>query len=105
MYLLTGTHDVQNISVFSPGPGSVAVGGDFIQGSTASGVLIITISSTNDTQYHLCHRNDSNMKVEDTISGLAGGNHKVSAFVFEESGYPFNRVATRPQSVFVMNGK
>ena len=81
--------------------------GHFIQGSTAIGVLIITVNSnsTNDTQYHLCHRNGNNARVEDTISGLTGGGHRVSAFVLEQSGHPFNRTATTPKSIFVKNGK
>ena len=82
------------------------MGGNFILGSTAIGVLIIiTSNSPNDTQYHLCHRNGNNMQVEDTISGLTGGHHKVSAFVFEESEDFVSRTATIPKSVFVMNGK
>ncbi|MCG8626727.1 MAG: hypothetical protein MJE68_32590 [Proteobacteria bacterium] len=87
--------------------GSIAVTGYFIQGSTAIGVLIVTINSntTNDTQYHLYHRNGYNAQVEDTILGLAGGDHRVSAFVLEQSGHPFSRTATTPKSVFVMNGK
>ena len=102
----TGTHDVQNISVSSPRMGSIAVTGDFIQGSTAIGVLIITINSSNGTQYHLYHRNgNNNMQIEDTISGLADGDHRVSAFVLERSGHPFNRTATTPKSVVVTIGK
>ena len=79
--------------------------GYFIQGSSAIGVLIITINSSNGTQYHLYHRNGNNIQVEDTISGLAGGHHRVSAFVLEQDGYPFNRTATTPKSLFVINGK
>jgi hypothetical protein len=103
----TGTHAVQNISVSSPRDGSITVTGDFIQGSTAIGVLIITINinDTNDTHYHLCHRNGNNVQVEDTISGLAGGDHGVSMFVLEQSGYPFIRTATTPKFVDVTNGK
>jgi hypothetical protein len=80
------------------------VTGDFIQGLTAIGVLIISINSTNNTQYHVYHRNGSNVQVEGTISGLASGDHRVSVFVLEQSGYPFNRTATTPKPVFVMNG-
>ena len=79
--------------------------GDFIHGSTAIGVLIITINSSNVTQYHLYHRNGNNVQVEDTISGLAGGGHRVSAFVLERSGHPLNRTATTPKSILVMHGK
>ena len=79
--------------------------GYFIQGSSAIGVLTITINSSNGTQYHLYHRNGNNVQVEDTISGLAGGGHRVSAFVLEQSGHPFNRTAATPKSVFVINGK
>ena len=105
LVIVTGTYAVQNISVSSPHAGSIAVTGYFIQGSTAIGVLIITINGTNDTQYHLYHRNGDNAQVEDTISGLAGGYHRVSAFVLERSGYLFNRTATTPKSVFVINSK
>jgi hypothetical protein len=81
------------------------VSGDFIQGSTAIGVLIVTImNSTNNTQYHVYHRNGSTVQDEGTISGLASGHHRVSVFVLEQSGYPFNRTATTPKSLFVMNG-
>ena len=108
MCLLTGTHDVQNISVSSPHVGSITVTGYFIPGTTAIGVLVIvTSNSMNDTQYryHLCHRNGDTMQVEDTVSGLAGGNHRVSAFVFEKGGYPFSRAAVLPKSVLVSTGK
>ena len=105
MVIVTGTHDVQNILVSSPHAGSITVTGNFIQGSAAIGVLIITINGTNGTQYHLYHRNGNNAQVEDTISGLAGGYHKVSALILEQSGYPFNRTATTPKSVLVINGK
>ena len=101
----TGTHDVQNILASSPNPGSIMVTGNFIQGSTAAGVLIIAIKSDNSAQYHLYPRNGNKMQIEDTLSGLAGGDYEVSAFVLEENGYPFNRTATTPKSVFVTTGE
>ena len=47
-----GTHDIQNISVSSSQPGEVRVTGDFIDGSTATGVLLILYSLTNDSDIH-----------------------------------------------------
>ncbi|MGJ8945879.1 hypothetical protein AB9K17_23595, partial [Salmonella enterica subsp. enterica serovar Kentucky] len=43
---------IQNISVSSPHPGQVRVTGDFIQGSTATGALVIVYSQSNDSDIH-----------------------------------------------------
>ena len=92
-----GTHDIQNISVTSPQPGDVRVTGDFIDGSTATGLLIIIYSLTNDTNVHYI--------VGGHNSGLAGGEYKTSVFVVEENGLPFERVATSPKLVAVETSK
>ena len=88
-----GTHDIQNISVTSPQPGEVRVTSDFIDGSTATGLLIIIYSLTNDSDVHYI--------VGGHNSGLAGGEYSISVFVVEENGLPFERVATSPKLVAV----
>ena len=71
--------------------------GDFIDGSTATGLLIIIYSLTNDTNVHYI--------TGGSISGLAGGVYKTSVFVVEENGLPFERVATSPKLVAVETSK
>ena len=104
----TGTHDIQNISVSSPLPGQVRVTGDFIEGSTATGVLGIIVNVDHfEIRYHNVIMVPKvnvtvtvlGMHVEGVISGLAGGQYRISLFVVEENGLPFNRVATRPSRV------
>ena len=92
-----GTHDIQNISVTSPQPGEVRVTGDFIDGSTATGLLII-IYSANNTEYQLFQ---VRVKLEAVISGLLGGNYEVSVFVVEENGLPFSRAASKPKQITI----
>ena len=95
--LISGTHDIQNISVTSPQPGEVRVTGDFIDGSTATGLLIIIYSLTNDSNVHYI--------VGGHNSGLAGGEYSISVFVVEENGLPFERVATSPKLIVVETSK
>ena len=50
--MLIGTHDIQNVTVNSPLPGQIRVTGEFVNGSTATGVLLIVYSmSSNDIHY------------------------------------------------------
>ena len=86
----------------SSSPGQVKVTGKFIDGSTATGVLMIFINSEHVARYHVYNRNGDEMKVLSTISGLASGNYTVSVFVVEEGGLPFNRTATIPRTVTVI---
>ena len=58
--ILTGTHDLQNISVSSPLPGTVRVSGNFLQGSAATGVLVIVYSLCNDSNVHYNSYHGSN---------------------------------------------
>ena len=67
--LLSGTHDIQNISVTSPQPGEVRVTGDFIDGSTATGLLTIVIS-TSEIFYHLIERGSNQLHIEGFIQGV-----------------------------------
>ena len=101
----TGTHDIQNISVSSPQPGEVKVTGDFINESTATGVLTVSVDfSTSKIFYHLIKRENNKQQLDDTIQGVVGGEHSISFFVVEESGLLFNRTASMPKVVTVENG-
>ena len=102
---LPGTHDIQNISASSPQPGEVRVTGDFINESTATGVLTVSVDfSTSEIFYHLIKRG-SEQQFSDTIQGVVGGEHSISFFVVEKSGLPFSRTASMPKVVTVKNGK
>ena len=87
----------------SPLPGHVRVTGDFIQGSTATGVLVIIVNDS-DIEHHLISKGSNENEVEGIISGLAGGQYTVSVFVVGKDGLPFERAATKPRSVSVENG-
>ena len=104
VYNYVGTHDIQNISVSSPQPGEVRVTGDFINGSTATGVLAVIITES-EIFYHLVERGSNKQQFADTIQGVVGGEHSISFFVVEESGLPFNRTASTPKVVTIENGK
>ena len=99
----SGTHDVQSILVISPTPGDIRVTGQFIQGSTATGVVIADISSSG-IHFYLLARESDQLELDGTISSLVTGQHIVSAFVVNGSGLPFRRTATLPQNVLVMQG-
>ena len=99
IFLISGTHDIQNISVTSPQPGEVIVTGDFIDGSTATGLLIIIYSLTNDTNVHYISE-DTEQNIDLSVSGLPGAQYVVSTFVVEK-GLPFPRVVTSPKHATV----
>ena len=102
----SGTHDIQNISVSSPQPGEVSVTGDFIDGSTAIGVLAVIVYNEPEIIYLLVERRSNIiLHFDDTIQGVVGGEHSISFFVVEESGLPFSRTASMPKTVVVENGK
>ena len=98
-----GTYDVQSILVTSPNPGDIRVTGRLIQGSTATGIMITDVSSSG-TRFYLLAREKDQLELDGIISNLISGQHIVSAFVVDESGLPFNRTATLPQEVLVMQG-
>ena len=52
--IIIGTHDIQNVTVApsSLHPGQIRVTGDFVNGSTATGVLLIVYSLTNESDVH-----------------------------------------------------
>ena len=76
--------------------------GDFIDGSTATGLLTIVIS-TSEIFYHLIESDQ--LDIEGSIQGVVGGEHSISFFVVEESGLPFERAASTPKIVSVEDGK
>ena len=82
--------------------------GDFIDGSTATGLLIIIYSLTNDSDVHYITRGSMSQQprnVHVSVPGLAGGEYGISVFVVEENGLPFERVATSPKLVAVETSK
>ena len=82
--------------------------GDFIPGSSAIGILIVVYSANNDSnnimiKYHFMHR--SNIYRTITMTNLPSGQYEVSVFVVEENELPFNRSATTPRNVSLVEGK
>ena len=71
--------------------------GDFIEGSMATGVLII-IYSQSDIHYKSSER--EGQSAEANIVGLTGNQYGVSVFVLED-GLPFSRAATSPYLVHI----
>ena len=86
-------------------PGEVRVTGDFINGSTATGLLIIIYSLTNDSDVHYITGGSTSQQPSVSVPGLAGGEYGISVFVVEENGLPFKRVATSPKLVAVETSK
>ena len=80
--------------------------GDFIDGSTATGLLIIIYSLTNDSNVHYITGGSTSQQPRNvSVPGLAGGEYGISVFVVEENGLPFERVATSPKLVAVETSK
>ena len=102
-----GTHDIQNISVTSPHPGEIRVTSELINGSTATGALIIIYSLTNDSDVHYViitvdPERTVAINASVTVSvGLNGGEYGVSVFALENGGLPFKRSAALPKTVQV----
>ena len=100
MKQLVGTHDIQNISVSSPLPGMVRVTGDFIQGSTATGLLVIVYSQSDNCDIQYVNSEYPGQNIDITVAGLTSGQYGVSVLVLE-NGVPVLRVATLPQTVYM----
>ena len=47
--IIIGTHDIQDVTASSLHPGQIRVVGDYVDGSAATGVLLILYSLTNDS--------------------------------------------------------
>ena len=82
-----------------PGPGTVRVTGDFIQGSTATGLLVIVYSQSDDSDIQYVNSEYQGQNMDITVAGLTSGQYGVSVFVLE-NGVPFLRVATLPRIVY-----
>ena len=102
--MISGTHDIQNVSISSPRRGEIRFSGDFINGSKSTGVLAVIVRSTSEVLYHLVQRGRSGLHVDDTITNLVGGDHVVLICVVEENGLPLNTTASAPRVVSVMHG-
>ena len=81
-------------------PGEISITGNFINGSTVTTVLVIVYSDS-DVYYMFSAPSEK----ETNISGLPFGLYKISVFVVEKNGLPFNRSAVIPRSVLVMEGE
>ena len=101
--IFSGTHDVQNTSITSPIPSEIRVTGEFIQGSTATGV-VIAVLALSEINFYLLTSDRRKLELNGTISSVAGGEYYVSVFVMDENGLPFSRTATIPQNVTAING-
>ena len=98
---MIGTHDIQNISVSSLQPGEIRVTGDFIDGSTATGVLLILYSITNDSDIHYVIGNcEQSRSIDINVAGLTSTQYGVSTFVLD-NGQVFPRVVALPEYVTV----
>ena len=73
--------------------------GDFIQGSTATGVLVIVYSQSDDSDIHYHSSEYDGQNAEIVVDRLTGGPYGVSVFVLEK-GLPFSRVAALPQMLY-----
>ena len=103
LFVFSGTHDLQDISISSPSAGVVRVTGRFVEGSPATGVLVI-VSGDSGIHYHNSSKSGSGSH-EVTIPGLAGGDYAVSVFVVEENGLPSERAAIIPEHLSVEQSK
>lgn len=103
--MFKGTHDIQNINLSSSSAGEISVTGNFINGSTATAMLVIVYSDRlSDVYYMFSPSSSKQEKVMTIVTGLSSGLYNVSIFVVKENGLPFNRSATTPRSVSVTEG-
>ena len=99
---MQGTHETQNI-VVTPTSVGLVVTGEFINGSTAIGILAIVYSLNNesDIHYYYASRLLGQRQVSATFGGISNGPKSVSLFVIESNGLPFNRTATKVRRVII----
>ena len=77
---------------------------NFIDGSTATGVLFIVYSLTNesDIHYHVINkRNEQHNKISINVTGLTGTEYGVSVFALE-NGLPLSRVVISPRTMIIL---
>ena len=94
---------MQEIFITSPSAGTIMISGNFIPDSSAVGVLV-AVSNTSEISFHLLRREGNMLHNKGVLSNVRGGQHIVSVFVVDQTGLPFSRTATIPQSVDI-NGK
>ena len=102
---ITGTHDIQNVTVTSSPVGQIRVTGDFVDGSTATGALLVIYSLDNDSDvyYNIIDKEaEGNIRMDIMLTDLTGSQHGVSVFALE-NGLPFPRVVTSPKNATVGN--
>ena len=95
---MIGTHDIQNVTVDPFRPNEIRVRGDFIDQTTATGVLLIVYSLDNDSnvQYITSIRStDKDTNIDINVTDVSGFEYRVAVFALE-SGLPFPRVVTSP---------
>ena len=107
LYALTpisplGTHDVQHVVINSSLPDQIRVTGEFVDESSATGVLLIIYDITNesDTHYHVITKQPEQNSISMNVAGLTGTEYGVSVFALE-NGLPFPCVVTSPKNVIM----
>ena len=104
-FSITGTHDIQNVTIESLQPSEIRVKGDFIDQAMATGVLMIIYSLNNDADIQYIETdNGSEQDFDVTVTGLIGTEYGVSIFALE-NGLPFPRVVTMPKDTTVASDK
>ena len=98
-YVCVGTHDIQNISVSSPQPGDVRVTGNYINGSMATGLLLVLYSLTNDSDIHYVI-DSFKQSIDINVTGLTGTQYGISTFALDNDQI-FPRVVALPEYVTV----
>ena len=66
-----GTHDIQNVTVSSPLPGQIRVTGEFVDGFTATALLLIIYSLNNDSNVHYIDEHKEQGSVSVVINFMA----------------------------------
>ena len=76
--------------------------GDFVDGSTSTGVLLIVNSPCNesDVQYHTITKQTEQNNISMNVTGLTGTEYGVSVFALE-NGLLFPRVVTSTKNVIM----
>ena len=96
---IIGINDIQNTRVDSPQRGEIRVRGNFIDRTTATGVLLIVYSLDNDSDVHyLAVDKGSGQDFDVYVTGLTRTEYGVSVFAMG-NGLPFLRAMTLPKNI------
>ena len=102
MCTILGTHDIQNISITFHYPNEIIVTGDFTNGSTATGILTIVYSITNNSDvYYDFARYSSNQQRVIIGCRLPGDQYELFLYTMDENGLPFSRAAAGPRYIWI----